>query len=387
MTAKGVYGNSVALVNRCCSWPENRIAVGRNKSLWVSSSVALLVSACQVSPTITRTDYLVAARYGAQASRMDPESDEWDAMRGDLRSISDLGFQTIILQGIQPEERAALLDFTSKLGFRVLLPELKADHFVQTGFTPSPFDSLEELVQSYPPEVRQHPGFAGLFVEGPAHAATLERASLLKSAYQNNGISFHVFLSGEPVAGFGSVQDGQGHAVVRFCAPGYDSFSGIERLLADYHSALIDGNTQGLIIEGWPIFEQGENAENNQDGRLRAMKTSARAVLHRAHRWGPRIFHASARMVESVDDSTDYRAVLLIRPKSAFLLVVNSLAERRLRGNAEFAASDRGRRFARAVEVPAESDRHTGMVVEAKRGRFIIPLNLRPGDAVLFELF
>jgi hypothetical protein len=41
----------------------------------------------------------------------------------------------------------------------------------------------------------------------------------------------------------------------------------------------------------------------------------------------------------------------------------------------------------RAVEIPPASRQRPGQIIAAAGGRIVIPISLKPGDAVLFELF
>ena len=43
--------------------------------------------------------------------------------------------------------------------------------------------------------------------------------------------------------------------------------------------------------------------------------------------------------------------------------------------------------MARAVEVPATADKVAGQVFAARNGEITLDVNLRPGDAALYELF
>ncbi len=163
----------------------------------------------------------------------------------------------------------------------------------------------------------------------------------------------------------------------------------MEAWLRQYHQGLIDGRLAGLVFDryrripgdGPGIITQGGPPD---PARLAAVKELAA----RARLWGPRLTGATPgplRLGASAD--ADLSVTAFDHGRRLYVLVFNRSADRYTRSEVVLPELINGASPSRAVEVPASMSNPVGRVVNPHRGRIGLPVDLRPGDAVLFEIF
>jgi len=164
----------------------------------------------------------------------------------------------------------------------------------------------------------------------------------------------------------------------------------MEQILMQFHAGLAAGLTSGLVIDDRRALPGEPPGLFDSSVPLTAAKSAAlRAVMTRALRWGRRLFGAAARPMGSAlpDGEGAVTLTLLTQGKRQYALVVNTSREAFFRGDVSVPQPLEGVTFRRAVEVPASAAQLAGRVVDAREGKLPLAVDLRPGDAALFELF
>ena len=173
-----------------------------------------------------------------------------------------------------------------------------------------------------------------------------------------------------------------------------------QQALSLYHARLGAGWTGGLVVDrfrGPPGSAMGVVAD---DGHIEpALAAALQSLTQRAARWGPRLQGATARPVTlpstpptagTASANGQGQALALVelqRGPRRFLLVHNRSQAAHVRQRLAVPVEALGTPMQRVVEVPASSAEVAGWVVRARDGWLRLNVDLRPGDAVLFEVF
>ncbi len=158
-------------------------------------------------------------------------------------------------------------------------------------------------------------------------------------------------------------------------------------LLRAFHRALAEGHTAGLVVDGLhPIPGDPPTALDPSRSHPPDEASALRMLFIRARTWGRRIAGCVAVPLESPKGLAGVRTVLLRADPRQYLLLWNA-SDRFVRGEHRLGGDAGGRSWVRAVEVPPDPAAPPGRVVIAEEGVLTFRLDLRPGDAALFELF
>jgi len=159
--------------------------------------------------------------------------------------------------------------------------------------------------------------------------------------------------------------------------------------LVQYVGAVARGQTDALIVDRF------ERPPGDPPGLARlgtfpepSASTGIRSLLARAEAWGARLHRAEAGFV--VDDSVrdlGLALVLLTRGERRYALVRNTSVQEFVRATVDVPVLQLGGPIRRLVEVRPWSDELPGAVISVVGDRVTFPVNLRPGDAALFEVF
>ncbi|MFQ5413896.1 MAG: hypothetical protein ACE5E6_05505, partial [Phycisphaerae bacterium] len=160
--------------------------------------------------------------------------------------------------------------------------------------------------------------------------------------------------------------------------------------LADFHAGLLAGRTAGIVVDRYrrmPGDAPGVAARRAAAGA--AVPAALKALTGRARLWVRRLRGVSVRELDDVRQTADaLRVAALVRGRRRYILVFNASSSDYVRDTVHVPARVAGLPVRRAVPVATSRARTTGDVLSpARRGRVVLPVALRPGDAVLFELF
>lgn len=349
--------------------------------------IGLLFSGCANAPKVPPAEFLIAARYDVEPRLIGGGLSQNDsAIRNDFKAIAELGFGSVVLHHVEDGDRRTLLDWAAEVGLKAAVPDRRFDRFVVTGGLPPRCRDESELVRDShlaPPDsndITRHPAFSGYVVEEGRGSAARERSRKLHAQLIRRGaigrlpgINDDALLA---VIDAGAVRQGP---------PG----AAVERLLAEYHAALTAGQTGGVIVNRFARLPgDPPGLISPDDPLLPAHSTAVAALIQRARCWGPGLYELSATSlnVEKTKSST-LAVTALGRGARRYVLIFNTSTDRFAREEVRLPATIMERTVHRAVEVTPSADRGAGRVIHAQRGRLAIPVELRPGDAALFEVF
>lgn len=340
---------------------------------------------CTTVPAPATEPYPIAVRYDVEPRFVGLEpSAALDAIGRDFQTIAELGFTAVVLRHVEDADRVILLDLAGNAGLKASVPDRSVDYYVITGALPPSCSEVPGLVRALPREVMGHPGWSGLVV-GPVRGAdTARRAEALQQYLRDRRIA-SVQLGGDR-----SVPSAGGFAAIDATVASIDpEASPLERWLAQYHAALSAGRTDALAVDRYRRPPGDPTAVSTFGGVIDpARKAAIDALISRARHWGPRLRGFTAQAISDArTDEANLHASVLTKGRRRYVLICNNAADVYAHGEVVLPESIGGQAATRAVEVPPSSDRPAGRVVDARRGRITVEVSLRPGDAVLFEIF
>lgn len=346
--------------------------------LW---GVGLLCGGCASIPEAGRTDFWIAARYDVEPKLIEGGlSPNENAIRNDFKAIAELGFGGVVLHHVEDGDRRTLLDLAAEAGLKAAVPDRKFDRFVVTGRLPPSCREEDDLFREAPDEVIRHPAFNGYVVEDGRGPAARERSRKLRAQLTRRGA----------IGSLPGVYDDAPPAIIHAEAVRQDPpGTAIERLLAEYHTALSEGRTGGVIVDRFARLPgDPPGLTSPDDPLLPAYSSAVAALIQRARCWGPRLNGLPAAALDIEETKSSSLAVTaLSRDARRYLLLFNTSKDRFARSEVRLPATILDRTVLRAVEVPPSTDRGAGRVIHSQHGQLIFPIELRPGDAMLFELF
>lgn len=163
------------------------------------------------------------------------------------------------------------------------------------------------------------------------------------------------------------------------------------RLLASFSTQLREGRTGGLIVDRFSRIPANLPTSENPTGEtLASHRAAITELLERAKRWGPLLAAADAwSLPDRESEPLRPQVTVLSRRTRRYVLISNTTETRFIRQEVALPGALLGATVARAVEVPASSESGAGRVFHHKQGRreLSVPVALRPGDAILLEIF
>jgi hypothetical protein len=335
------------------------IGVNRPTVLALLATACLLGSGCVPPPrAVWDPPYLIATRYAPLPAADGPVADR-------VAGLHHLGVTALVVSTERtPEDHLAALHEAAMASDMVL---------------------MEDVTRSAARRIRW--GIGSDSDTEPTHPALDARAVPLgfSAAAQRRSLEARR-RTGRVVRVPGEGEQGGGVGVLGVIDVGGDAdpdASQTEQLLRQFHEALVEGRTAGILLEssGSPRWSE---AGSSDPARMSAWHQ----MIGRAQAWGPRLANLTARIIAPPDDwGGDGRIALFEDGDRRYLLIFNRSDSRYLRKPYAFPASEYPPVAVRAVQVPTSPTGLPGQVKEASRDRIHLAPELRPGDAVLYELF
>jgi len=337
------------------------------------------MSGCATAPARPADRYLVALRYDVEPvlAEHGPEPG-MDIVRHDLARAAELGFNCVLLGHVDERDVAGLLDAAAEVGLSLAVPSRSGAYFVRTGCGGNGPAGRTNLAGAMPRAVTAHAAFAAMVVERGADEESAQRSRRLAATLERRGVACAVWGRKDQTEGLATIRVGDAGA------------SDTQGWLAQFHAGLAAGLTDGVVIDRYRATPGDPPGLASRDGSISPARVAALGeVLTRGLRWGRRLIRARAAPISQTPPPAegDVMLVLLSQGRRSYVLVFNPATEGYLRREVGMPETVPGGRFHRAVEVPPSASRLAGRVVDARAGQLLLPVDLRPGDAALFELF
>ncbi len=350
--------------------------------------LGLAIAGCAAAPKAATHRYILAVRYDVEPVLVGRDRHEaLDLVRDDFNTIAKLGFTSALLWHVDPLDRGELLELAGDAGITIFMPGPDAG-FVRCEYSRGPLDpgTVIGTVVGEPPRWCKHPAFAGL-VSGQAFGADpAGRPRTLSLAVDANRIPWVRRLGGSGGDGF------PGWELTTIDTAGLqpdNEASLLQGYLARFHTGLAARRTAGLIVDRYRRTAGDPPGLTAAGQRFTPTESAAiKQLLIRARQWGPRLRELAARpLAVPGGGQADLKVTALTGQRRRYVLVFNSSADRYRRGEVRLPESIGKAPVVRAVEVPPSAGSPLGRVLDGQGGPITLPVTLRPGDAILFEVF
>lgn len=376
-------------------YPSEARGVNRSPRLLAVLLPALLtLPGCAVTPPTPR--HLLALRYdGAPAPAGRTPEQPRTTFRRDLGTLADLGFPTVVLTNVDDAERVLLLDAAEEVGLTAVVGARSAQQQLARGEAAG--QALRrELKRAWPAELRAHPAWEAALLD--ARTSTTQYHRALQWARALSTVPLRIVCLGPNVG----VRDEPGILTIQTTQLDLELDASLtQQALWRYHMGLQTGRTGGLLFDRYRALPpDAAGLVGPAEPLSPALSSAVQALAERAGRWGPKLYGARARAVP-ISTSTyhsaagtrrtarrgDLAVTEFVRGNRRYLMVFNRALDRHVRGPCVLPALIGELEVRRAVEIPGSSARVAGQVVRARTGELTLQLDLRPADAVLYELF
>ena len=357
---------------------------------WLSAAAAIwclvVVSGCSTPKSLSiEPTYLMALRYDVEPEfvRLGPSAAR-DSMRSDFKRAAGVGFDAVVLRHFDAGDQPAVLNLAVSHRLTPVIPSRAVQRYIRTGAWPTGTPNATALADRYLAHSSSAARAYPRLVDGSHDEACNARAKELLAAARQLGV--RCLAIGE--SGTAGGPDSLAVVITTGEARQVDG-SPMEGWLAQYHRELFLGKTGGIVVEGYGRLP-GDPPGLAPYGRPQptAKAAALRTLVTRVRRWAPHVHRTTVQPVDAVvSGNVDIRVVCLERGKRRHLLIFNPSGDQYARGDVSLPESIEGSALTRAVEVPSSETAPAGLVFHPVRGRIVVSVTLRPGDAVLLELF
>ncbi len=348
------------------------------------TQAALIASGCAATaPRARVAPPIIAARYDVEPVFVGAlHQAALDQMRQDFERLAALGFTHVVLYYVDRSDGRDLLEIAHGTRLSLVLPLPMLDHFVRTGGLPPGCRGPGDLAAMVPQEMLHHAGLAAIAVNPGPTRRTAERAASLAAAVQSRGIACVVV--GNVAVDCGVVRP---TTIDTDLAGSEPDGSPLEPWLAQYHEGLVAGSTGGVVFDRCRTLA-GAGMLSKEVPLTPARIAALRRLLIRVQAWGPRLHGLAATPINAgAKGARSLKLMALTRGPTRYVLAFNRSRHEYTRCRLLLPETINGAGVSRAVEVPASSGQRPGRVLHAGSEGILIPIDLRPGDAVLFEVF
>ncbi len=354
----------------------------------------LLMSGCASSPQRYPASHWIAVRYDVEPRTMGDFSSRAGIIQADFIQIAQLGFSGVILCHMEDGDHWTVLDLAAEAGLKAVIPDRTFDRFVGTGVLPTQCGNENELIRERLGPITDHAAFQGYALDHGRGSAAQDRARRVRLQLAGRGITcvssnpFDAILSSKERAATKNDDDAPFAIIdarmVREGPPG----AAVERLLAAYHAALCSGRTGGVMVDRYfRLPGEPPDLASQDEPLLPAHRSAISALVERARCWGPLLSDLHASSLASATDVSPAAITAFGRGFRRYVLIFNTSTDQFLREEIPLPPLVFDESAIRAVEVPPETGRGAGRVIHAGKGQLVIPIELRPSDAAMFEVF
>lgn len=282
------------------------------------------------------------------------ESDLHD-IRDDFNVIKNLGFHTVLIHHTANEKHSPIEKIARQTGLNL--------DFVSRRVVDQPANNFNQSNQKDYGKVTDHANWLGSSTHTSEPVLRQSIGQTTNFTVKNHGSLAFIDMQ---------KRDSDLH------------YSTSTQILSQYHRSLMAGNVDGIVVENVP----GLHSSPGFDEPLQASdRTAISGLISRAKIWGDALYGLYARPLQPTQPREDVDVTVFFRGRRQYLCIFNRQTSRYARGRVVFDMNDFVYPPERAVEIPATHEKLLGRVVHSREGTLSFSIELRPGDAVLYELF
>lgn len=365
-------------------------------------SIASLAAGCVSPPTNTATSRAFApigVWYSVATASSVATAGLGRQLERDFASIKQMKMNAVFVRHYFPADLAAVLEAANKHELKVIVSDPAAIRYLRAGAGGSPQFSTAAVFS-------EDPSITARYIGHVVDTDTHRRARRLAGVAREVLPPIAVCVSADPEGQTGRDMSDFDHVIWNAPGPVTDErpWGGIQTVdcrrhrrdeeatvrqwLASYHRGLLHGQGGGIVFNAYRALP-GNWTGIVEDDRPPAPERIAmlRRIIRRSDRWRDRLAGLQVKPVKGDHDAPDLETGLFSNDRLSYLMLVNTSATRFFRQSVTFPAGFDDLDVERAVAVTRAEDATVGKVFRTRRGELVIPLDLAPGEAELFELF
>jgi len=351
-----------------CPWP--RYFVIRCVSFLTVISLSILSTGC-LSPGKSTTKrpqrqatVVVAVQYippGSNAHDDQAHADfEIGKIREDFNHIKKLGFDTVLMNRKSEDIQSQIASVAVQNGLNI---DFNSDGTMNQSTIIAKRNTLMAN--------REHNNTSTKGILGSSTAIRANESGQTPSWYTNHTVYDHHTLAMIDL----QLIDSDPH------------YSASAQIQAQYHRSLSAGKTRGIVVRPFRPDTASATSLLRLDQPLNPSdQTAITELMDRVKLWGTAISGMYARPLQPIQSRKDVDVTVFFRGRRQYLMIFNPHTNRYARGRVGVDPSDFVHTPHRAVELSARKN-VLGNVAHARDGVFTFSIELRPGDAVLYEMF
>ncbi len=358
----------------------------------VSLLLALLLSGCAANPKkqashvpVTSVPIFAVIYDVPSGVRSEGGVLSIEGIRNDWARLKELGFNAVVLLKAEATDQAALKGLAKEKQLLLSTKDRELELYVRAGALPIGCENASRLASRIADRSKGEGNQTLLVCAPPRTPPAKERAKAIQDDLSEFGIEV---IWGGVESG---VVDSVNLSVVRAEAAETESAAAsyLERWLGDYHRGLATGKTSGVVFDGAQFIPGLSTATGSMsEGDTRARLAGLTELHNRQVAWGNLIHGSEITPIASPPGGTSHVRLASLRSKGRrFLLAVNDSDANFIRQEITLNGTMDGIQTQRLVEVPGTLSIPAGRIIDAHDGLIRLDIDLRPGDAQLFEVF
>lgn len=308
-----------------------------------------------------------------------------EGIRNDWARLKELGFNAVVLLQAEVADQAVLKGLAKEKQFLFSGKDRELELYVRAGALPIGCENANRLASRIADRSKGEGNQTLLICAPPRTPPAKERSKALQDALSEFGIEV---IWGGVESG---VVDSANLSVVHAKAAETESaaVSYLERWLGDYHRGLASGKTIGVVFDGAQFIPGLSTVTGSiSEGESRARLAGLTELHNRQVAWGDLIHGGEVSPIASPPGGTSHIHLASLKCKGRrFLLAVNDSDANFIRQEITLNGTMDGIQTQRLVEVPGTLSIPAGRIIDAHDGLIRLDVDLRPGDAQLFEVF
>ncbi|GJM24974.1 MAG: hypothetical protein DHS20C16_13890 [Phycisphaerae bacterium] len=342
----------------------------------------------------------VGVRYSAQVARRSSPQRGLELVGRDFVNIKKMKIDVVLIDDLQSDDLDPVLELAAEHEIKLVVPDAAVVNRVRGIAT----------VANTTARLPKSPVIAGYYLGHVVDDATFARARREATRIQSTRPGAKTFVhmdasmitrarvkafdhviahipgdqsGGERASSGGALQ------TLRFRRDGRDDDATVRSWLRTFHRGLAQGQSAGLMIDGFRTLPGEESGLVHQGAPLSPERiTMVQRIATRAKRWGNVLADLAPATVQPLEESlANVEVAMLAAGARRCILITNPSTNDFVRGEVSLPNELNGAPVVRAVGVPPESATVLGDVIRARSDRLVIPVELAPGDAALHELF
>ncbi len=348
---------------------------------------------------------LLGAWYSVENARAVGAGNLEARLEQDFSRMGKMGLNTVLLRHCDKFDLPLALAAATRHGLRTVVCDHRAMRYVRSGSGNASFSGANTI----PDQETTKQRYVGRIVDDVtasrcervivsasprAHAIRAVVCSGMQMLQRLLALDSDVLILADSmpdgeVCGLGTTSSMMLIQTIRCLQHRKDELMTVRQWLGEFHEGLASGRVGGVVFDAyrssscnWSGLVIGNSPPSAERSAL------LRRIAARSKCWNPKLEGLVPQTISPLSGgSPSTRSTLFSGPRRQYLLIVNHSSTKFVRTALCYQTALGEKSIVRAVEVPSSSHSQLGTVLEPANDVLRIPVNISPGDALLYELF